>query len=205
MISLYLQIASMKPTSTAPKLATPGAGLPKPERFIANLRIRWTAARTTREQAAANFAAEQAAILDLLKDRDAATLSQQVLIKRLRGLEDSSRFWSLLMVVDHLRIVNRDITGVIASLGAGRIPSGEASTAAVKPSVQVTQNVIAEFKEGCRQFAATAALPDLKTTVQFPHPWFGPMDAATWHFMAGFHMRLHRRQMQLILAGMAKG
>lgn len=195
----------MKSPSTPPKLAAPGAGLPKPERFIANLRIRWNAARTTREQAAANFAAEQAAILDLLKDHDAATLSQQVLIKRLRGLEDSSRFWSLLMVVDHLRIVNREITGVIASLGAGRIPSGEASTAAVKPSTTVTQDVIVEFNKGCGQFAAiVAALPDLKTTVQFPHPWFGPMDAATWHFMAGFHMRLHRRQMQLILAGMEK-
>jgi hypothetical protein len=195
----------MNPPSTPPKLAAPGAGLPKPERFIANLRIRWTASRTTREQAAANFAAEQAAILELLKDRDAATLSQQVLIKRLRGLEDSSRYWSLLMVVDHLRIVNREITGVITSLGAGRIPSGEASTAAVKPSVQVTPDVIAEFEDGCRQFAtAAAALPDLKTKAKFPHPWFGPMDAATWHFMAGFHMRLHRQQMQLILAGMAK-
>ena len=196
----------MKPTSAPPQLAAPGAGLPKPERFIANLRIRWTAARTTREQAAANFAAEQAAMLELLKNRDAATLSQQVLIKRLRGLEDSSRFWSLLMVVDHLRIVNRQITGVIASLGAGVVPTGEASTAAVKPSVQVTQDVIEEFNEGCRQFAATAAaVHNLKTKAQFPHPWFGPMDAATWHFMAGFHMRLHRRQMQLILAGMVDG
>ncbi|NJM36595.1 MAG: hypothetical protein HC845_01265 [Akkermansiaceae bacterium] len=38
-----------------PQLAAPGAGLPKIERFVANLMIRSKAARTTREQAAAVF------------------------------------------------------------------------------------------------------------------------------------------------------
>jgi hypothetical protein len=30
------------------------------------------------------------------------------------------------------------------------------------------------------------------------------MDAATWHFMAAFHMQLHFKQMNLILAGLSK-
>lgn len=187
-----------------PRLAAPGAGLPKFERFVANLMIRWKAARSTRAQAAATIESERAAILGLLQGRDEAALAGPVLIKRLPGLEDSSRYWSLLMVVDHLRIVNRNIAGVIAKLGEGRIPEGEASTAAVKPSPQARESVIAEFDQGCGEFAQTIAeIPDLKTALKFPHPWFGSMDAATWHFMAGFHMRLHHKQMKLILAGLS--
>lgn len=191
-------------SSHPPRLAAPGAGLPVFERFAANLMIRWNAARTSREQAAAVFETERAAIMNLMHGLDETTLSQPVLIKRLPGLEDSSRYWSLLMVVDHLRIVNREISAAIASLGAGRSPKRQASIAGVKPSPQVTMEVIAWFDQVCRDFHATvAAVPDLKTALKYPHPWFGPMDAATWHFMAGFHMRLHRRQMKLILAGMS--
>ena len=172
---------------------------------MGNLMIRWKAARTDRGEAAATFAAEQAAILALLSRCGGEDLAQPVLIRRLRGLEDSSRYWSLLMVVDHLRIVNREISAVIGCLGAGRLPEREASIAGVKPSPQVTAAVIPEFTEGCLHFARqVAALPDLKTAVKFPNPWFGPMDAATWHFMAGFHLRLHLRQMELIIAGLAR-
>jgi hypothetical protein len=193
----------MQHDTTPPRLAAPGAGLPAIERFVANLMIRRKAAHTTREQAAAAFATERTAILNLLRGREEAALSQPVLIKRLPGLEDSSRYWSLLMVVDHLRIVNRDITEVITTLARGQVPEREVSTADVKPSPQVTPAVIAAFDQGCDDFqSAVAAVPDLRTAQKFPHPWFGPMDAATWHFMTGFHMELHRRQMKLILAGL---
>lgn len=102
------------------------------------------------------------------------------------------------MVVDHLRIVNREIAEVITTLGAGLRPDREASIAGVKPSPAV----IAEFEQGCEDFqAAVAAVPDMETAEVFPHPWFGPMDAATWHFMTGFHMQLHHQQMQRILVG----
>jgi hypothetical protein len=186
-----------------PQLAAPGAGLPKIERVVANFMIRWKADHTTREQAAACFATERAAILSLLQGHDEVALSQPVLIKRLPGLEDSSRYWSLLMVVDHLRIVNRDIAEVITTLGAGRRPDREASIAGVKPSPAVTTAVIVEFDQGCEDFqSAVATVPDLETAQMFPHPWFGPMDAATWHFMTGFHMKLHHKQMQHILAGL---
>jgi hypothetical protein len=188
-----------------PQLAAPGAGLPRIERFVANRMIRWKAARATREQASSLFDQQRESILHLLQGRDPTALAQPVLIKRLPGLEDSSRYWSLLMVVDHLRIVNRDIAGVISCLGAGRLPEREASIAGVKPSSQVSHQVIAEFDQGCRDFThAVAAVPDLKTPLKFPHPWFGPMDAATWHFMTGFHMQLHLKQMELILVGLAK-
>jgi hypothetical protein len=109
------------------------------------------------------------------------------------------------MVVDHLLIVNRDIAEVITTLGAGRRPDREASIAAVKPRPAVTTAVIAEFDQGCGDSqAAVAAVPGLETAQMFPHPWFGPMNAAVWHFMTGFHMQLHQKQMERILAGLPK-
>jgi len=165
--------------------------------------IRRTAAITSRTEAVALIETQRLAILQRLEGLDERMLSQPVLIKRLRGLEDSSRYWSLLMVADHLRIVNKGITEVVAELGADRMPLRKVNTADVKPNAQVTKAVIVEFDQSCRDFIDTAALiPDLKTSLSFPHPWFGLMDAATWHFMIGFHMRLHLKQIDLIRAGL---
>jgi hypothetical protein len=188
-----------------PKLAAPGAGLPKIERFFANLMIHWQAKRTSREAAAATFATERAAILRLLHSAPTEHLMRPVLIKRLPGLEDSSRYWSLVMTADHLRIVNTQIAGVIASLCAGKAPDLVANTANVKPNQEVEVSAMADFEKACALFEETvAAQKELKTELKFSHPWFGPMDAAAWHFMIGFHMQLHRKQMELIVAGLLK-
>ncbi|CAN5910099.1 hypothetical protein BH11VER1_BH11VER1_09960 [soil metagenome] len=196
----------MKNTNNLPPaLAAPGAGLPVIERFFANLMIHWKARRTSREEAAATFTREREVILSLLHEREGPLLSEPVLIKRLPGLEDSSRYWSLLMVVDHLRIVNGNIAEIISCLTAGRLPERAADTAKVKPSTAVNCNVIAEFEKGCDRFTQTvASAVDLKSALKFDHPWFGPMDAASWHFMTGFHMRLHRKQMELIIAALPR-
>jgi len=197
----------MKATTqtTPPKLAAPGAGLPAIEHFFANLMVRWKAGRTGRVAATATFAKESEAVLHLLATTPADQLRTPVLIRRLPGLEDSSRYWSVLMTVDHLRIVNDHICGVMASLCAGKVPDRAASTAAVKPDDAVGASVIPVFKQSCCDFNnMVAAQGDLKTEARFDHPWFGPMDAAGWHFMAGFHMSLHRRQMERILTGLKR-
>ena len=190
-------------SSPMPQLAPPGAGLPKLEQWIASIGVRWQAARVTRAASTATFASEANAIRVLVEQQSPAALAVPVLIKRLRGLEDSSRYWSVLMTIDHLRIVNDQVADVIRSLAAGRVPDRKASTAAVKPSREVDHAVIAAFAKGSSEFERVVAeCATLKTTVRFAHPWFGPLDAAGWHFMAGFHMRLHRKQMLRILAGL---
>lgn len=185
---------------TPPKLAAPGAGLPKIELFIANLMIHWKARLTRREAAVATFARERDAILRFIGGVPPDQLAMPVLIKRLQGLEDSSRYWSVLMTLDHLRIVNQQIAGAIASLCRGDIPDRAANIAGVKPDEKVDSSVIDTFETACAVFEKTVAShTNLRTAVKFAHPWFGPMDAAAWHFMTGFHMRLHRKQIQSIL------
>ena len=182
-----------------PKLAPPGAGLPKIELFIGRQLFALRCWTGSRESFNARFQQERQLIRELLKDRDA----KSVLIARCQGLEDSRRYWSVWMTLDHLRIVNLEVIKIIGALTKGVVPPGTASTATVKPSASVTASVAAEYEASCDALlAAVAAVPDLKTKVRFPNPWFGPMDAWAWHALAGGHMGIHRVQLQRIFDGL---
>ena len=183
-----------------PVVGPPGAGLPRLELIIARLVFGWLRRRNTREQAAEVFRREREVILRLASRCDPESGSRPVLIDRLRGMEDNSRFWSVFMVVDHLRIVNGGISKVILLLGRGQTPERQLRIADVKPSPHADQEVIGEFEQACARFERHAAkLSDLRTALRYAHPWFGPLDASGWHFLAGFHMQLHRRQIEQIL------
>ena len=191
-------------TEHEPTLAPPGAGLPRLELYAARVLFalkRWTGGR---EAFNARFQQERAAIRDLIQSCDGETGARRVLIRRVRGLEDSSRHWSVWMTLDHLRIVNNAFTGVIGALTRGVVPEGTASTAAVKPSPSADASVVAAYEKSCDDLlAATASARDLKTAVRFRHPWFGPLDAAGWHALAPGHLAIHRVQIERILAGFA--
>lgn len=186
-----------------PVLAAPGAGLPRAELLAARLLFRFRRWRSGREQAAAVIAAERERIGQLVHGITPATGSRPVLIRRLRGLEDSSRHWSVFMTLDHLRIVNDAVAGTMAMLLSGRVPPNAASTAAVKPDPGSDESTVSAFAAACDRLDRVAAeAADLHTAATHAHPWFGPLDAAGWHFMAGFHMTLHRKQLVCILAGL---
>src|SRR5580765_4880752 len=125
-----------------PKLAPPGAGLPAAELVIARLLFAWRRRTGTRESFNARFRQERAAIDRMVRDCDAESAAQRVLIPRPRGLEDSSRYWSVWMTLEHLRIVHGSITRVIGALANGVTPPGAASTAKVKPGPHVDAGVV---------------------------------------------------------------
>ncbi len=185
-----------------PNLDAPGAGLPALELFFAKQMFRNHRRKTSREQSVKIFEQERDQILQLVENLSEDVASKQVLIKRLRGLEDSSRFWSVYMVLDHLNIVNGQICHMIQALHKGKTPTREASTATVKPTSNDSETV-EQFRSVCGEFLEkTAALDSLETSVKAPHPWFGPLDGLAWHKMLGFHMGLHRKQIEVILKNM---
>ncbi len=186
-----------------PALAPPGAGLPKIELFIARRLFARYLRAGDRERFNGDFQREREKIRALTRSCTPESGATRVLIPRVRGIEDSSRFWSVWMTLDHLRIIHRMITGVIMSLAKGVVPPGKASTANVKPSPQATAAVVPEYEQSCDELlAVVAGIPDLKTPVRFVHPWFGPLDAAGWHAMAGTHLTIHRTQLERILDGL---
>ncbi len=186
-----------------PKLEAPGAGLPYPELLAARVLFHSQRMLASRGKAQAVFQSEQEAIARLARACGPVKGGQRVLIPRLRGMEDSSRNWSVYMTLDHLRIVNFGCIEAIKSLARGQVPARVASTATVKPAVEVGEEIIGQFEQGCELFRKTLeGIADLKTSVRYAHPWFGAIDAAGWHFMAGFHMRLHRKQIEAIVSGL---
>jgi hypothetical protein len=183
-----------------PRLAPPGAGLPFPENLIARALLRVKRLSGTSGAFTREFIRERAVIHGLIGNHDEPTLRRQVLIPRPSGLEDSSRNWSVLMTLDHLRIVHHAFIDVIEALAKEEVPEGEASTAAVKPDPEVTPAVIGEYESSCDALLATlASVRNFKTRARFPHPWFGPMDAHGWHALAGGHLGIHRVQIERIL------
>lgn len=186
-----------------PKLAAPGAGLPKVELFVARMLLGLRRKLGNRHAFDARFREERGLIRALIDSCDAESGARPVLIKRPPGLEDSSRYWSVWMTLDHLRIVHYEFVRVIDSLTKGKMPEGKASTADVKPSSQATAAVAADYEKSCDALLeVVAASPNLKTQLRFAHPWFGPLDAAGWHALAGGHMGIHRLQIERIFAGL---
>ena len=183
-----------------PQLAPPGAGLPLPELLIGRLLFRLRRLTGDRDCFNADFIRERTAIRKLLDSSDPESLARRVLIRRPHGMEDSSRYWSVWMTLDHLRIVNLQIGQVLTALASGVIPDRKASTAAVKPDPAVTENVMGEYEASCDTLLETVAvIPGLKTAARFFHPWFGLLDAHGWHAITGAHMGIHRVQIERIL------
>ena len=161
--------------------------------------------RAGRRASAARFERERRRIQSLIRQCDAESGERRVLIQRVRGMEDSSRNWSFWMTLDHLRIVNGSIQRIIRALAGGVVPSGSASTAAVKPPPGAIMSVVPDYIRSCEDLAETvASIANLKTRLRYAHPWFGPLNAADWHAMAGGHMGIHRVQIERILEGLAR-
>jgi len=187
-----------------PQLAPPGAGLPTVELWIARLIFSWQWRRLSRERIAEKFIQERDVILKLAKGCPAEVAAERRLIRRLPGIEDSSRYWSVYMTLDHLNIVNRVTTITIRGLAQGHAPKMKGSTANVKPSPQADAAAIEAFSNTCEEFLTrTREIADLHTEARHAHPWFGPLDAAGWQAMVAMHMNLHRRQIERILEAKA--
>src|SRR6516225_795328 len=105
--------------SLEPKLAPPGAGLPKVELFMARAIFAWRGRKSTRDGVNVRFQRERHAVRSLACSVDPEAAAQRVLIRRLRGMEDSSRYWSVWMTLEHLRLVHESVNRVIASLAKG--------------------------------------------------------------------------------------
>jgi len=195
----------MNETNAVPRLAPPGAGLPWLELKIGRWIFRRQAARSTPADTSRRLLAAKKAALERVAGCNEADGRERVLIARIRGMEDSSRHWSVFMTLDHMRIMNTGVAGILLALGRGRPPERKASTANVKPSPEAGPSAAEAFAESCDAVERAAAkVGDLRTAARYPHPWFGPLDAAGWYFMASFHTELHLRQLDAILRGLPR-
>jgi hypothetical protein len=187
-------------TQSSIPLAPPGAGLPWLELQVARGIFYSGLALATLDKDKKRIQDEEAKTAALIAPISSELLARPVLIERMRGIEDSSRNWSVYMTLAHVAIVNTAVYRTIQLLLQGEIPARAASTAAVKPPPNTGVEAVTTFHESAQKLLELLDQhPDLRTEKRYSHPWFGPLDARGWLFMAGFHMRLHRKQVETIL------
>ncbi len=193
----------MPATTPSPELEAPGAGPPALELFLMrNFMVPFSSATTSWQQANAIYQTEGEKVLALIRDLDDTTLRRQVLIKRFPGIEDSSRFWSPAMTVEHLVIVGMGILGILDSLRAGKAVTKATRIQDVKPSPETGRAVLETFEKILARQAEKCTRPAQGGELQLrhDHPWFGPMNAHRWHVLNAVHQRIHRMQIEKILA-----
>lgn len=190
-------------TSTPPKLDKPGAGLPFYEWAVANYILVPIRLHTTSvEKALAEFESETAQMNAIASKLTTAQLGEQRLIPRLAGLEDSSRYWSVAMALEHLVIVNSRAILLVKALSKGTSPPGKGSTADVKPGEVDASTIVSKFLANSQKYLEVISTLNLEAhpQVTFDHPWFGKMNAKQWVLFAAPHMGIHRRQIGEIVS-----
>jgi hypothetical protein len=156
---------------------------------------------TSVEQAVTDIENDSREIITLAEKLSPEQLAERRLIPRLRGLEDSSRYWSVAMTLEHLIIVNEGIRTAVLSLCAGKKPERKASTAAVKPEPNVrSETIVSRFKSSSDSFVSV--LSNCKTdgcSEKYEHPWFGPLTAREWIIFVSPHLQIHKQQIKEII------
>ena len=188
------------------QLQEPGAGLPTLEAAFLNAFFKFGTVIMSDRSAMKLFNKESDRLLQYADEGGQSyDISQELLIPRVMGIEDSSRNWSVLMVLEHLCMTNHDMLIGINSLVKGMTPHFDAKIKNYKPSRDVGFDVIQRYQQICSDYVGNIesmirSRGSLRSSVRFEHPWFGLLDAHQWHCLVGVHQRVHRRQAQKIIA-----
>ena len=189
-----------------PQLQAPGSGLPWAELVLSRIGFKFYQRITSVQNALSLFQSETNRILTLVKPLDRKRGESRVLIPRIYGIEDSSRYWSVFMTMEHLNIVIPGMTSIIQSLVDGQTNSKEVRIQDVKPHEQAGVEQIKKLEENkIRYEKVIHSLPSLKINRRHFHPWFGPLNPHGFHCLVGFHQMIHRRQIEKILSLSSQG
>lgn len=151
------------------------------------------------------FQGETEELIRIFDEDNGYDVFESLLIPRVVGIEDSSRRWSVAMVLEHLCLTNTDMHKAIASLSAGIVPRGEIDVALYKPDPEIgidvrerLLSINAEYSRLIQTLLESAGR--LRRKPRYRHPSFGDLSAHQWHVLAALHQRIHRRQAQKIVA-----
>lgn len=181
------------------------SGTPMPLGFRLMLRYfvgPMVAGRANWEKAVKGFDVVNAKILAEAAKLSDEEMNTRVLVPSQYGLEESSRYWSAAMVLEHIVIVGSGIKGIVISLSNGTVPDYKVELSRVKPRGKGTpQQAIADFK----QFADTAQgeiagqLGSKDSKAALDHPWFGKFNTRQWHWLLSAHSVIHLQQVRAIV------
>lgn len=185
-----------------PKLAAPGAGVPIYQRLLFKYLIGpFVARRTSWTQSEQNFHKISRRILSEIESLDEKQLNTRILVPPQMGLEDSSRFWSIAMCLEHMVIVGEAVMEGILQLTSGQVPPIKVDTALVKPlGIMPALESVEEFKffigEDYKKFLNS--IQNKNSNLTLKHPWFGNFTAQQWFWLLATHQAIHLKQIREI-------
>jgi hypothetical protein len=163
---------------------------------------------TSREIASRMIRKNADAYLDLAHRFGPASAIEPVTVPPMIGVDPEMRGWSFFQILEHNAIVNRSISAMVEALAIGKEPAG---AALIDPKTDVLPKgfsgpeQVEAFRSSVDDYLAlVSTLPELKGTIERPHPVFGPFDAHKWHCMFGLHLGLHLNQARKILSLLGK-
>jgi hypothetical protein len=195
------------PEEILARLDPPGAGIAFYYRWVATWLTRpMVANRTSWDTCRRRCIKYVGAFRREVTGLDEAALATRVLVPRLFGLEDSSRYWSVAMTVRHVSIVSQLISSLIVRLSQGEKIDTPVSIAAVKPEVTSRPaETLAEYLAFADRMLddLDARSGDRRSTATHIHPWFGPLSTRGWFWLLGTHTWVHLRQVRQIRRGLS--
>lgn len=186
-------------------LAQPGAGLGRFQAFMLRYVLFPAHCRfTSWDKAAAVFEAEGKRLIEMARRLPPFLFQKRVLVKPLWGIEDSSRYWSAEMVLEHLIEMGACIATTVVDLSNGEIPACEVNVMDFKPRGGRGPQVIEDCTRFLDDYAKTLLedVGDRRSKLSHPHPWFGELTSHRWVCLGTIHQAIHRRQMARIVAAL---
>ena len=180
------------------RLAPPGSGLPTLEKLFGRLLLALHRTINSDEQALREFEARSQSICTLYQAIPANKRELPVLIPRITGIEDSSRNWSAAGVLEHLAIVHIGIIGILKALKAEE-KQRKLETSEVKPAGLKAEEAHTAFLQSVKEYGSyISESTPFNSNHTHKHPWFGPFTSHAWHCLAAVHLKIHKKQLELI-------
>lgn len=188
-----------------PVLEPPGAGISFPAQLYLRYYVKpFVASKTPWQVSKRRIDRIHQLIFEEVQGLSELELGQRILVPRLRGLEDSSRYWSILMTMEHVMIVGRKIYMTVPMLMRSHRPEEKADTAKVKPAgndekeilFQDFQRFMSKEFHDLNQQIPQEGISD--SSLKYEHPWFGLMTARQWYWLLHVHANIHLQQIREI-------
>jgi len=140
-------------------------------------------------------------IIELSQSISKDKLFERVLVPKLFGLEDNSRYYSIAMTLEHLHTVGGALQIRIPILSRGKKLKNDVKIEDVKPYKEIDENIVAEYNEFLSTYRKKLEknIDDINIDNTSPHPWFGEFNPKQWSVLAMVHQIVHRRQIEAIL------
>jgi hypothetical protein len=184
------------------ELEKAGKGLPKVEGFLLkNLLFPIVAKLLSPERAIKMFEKEGEKIIKSVENISNEKLFQKVLIPKVFGIEDNSRYYSPAMVLWHLIYVGEAVEKGVVNLSRGEKIDLVVKIENFKPFVEIEEDIPQKFQTFLNNYRANIEenVADLSLSNCHSHPWLGCLNPHKWLVLSAVHQMVHRRQLDKIL------